>query len=59
MWLGRATEASQNEKDLGATSTVESASNDSGSSEEETERNRVLLQENNKRILAMYDRDQR
>lgn len=54
MWLDRATVESEKEKILAAASTVESASID-----EEIEKKKVFLQENNKRILAMYDRDQR
>lgn len=59
MWLDRATVESEKEKILAALSTVESAVNNAGSSDEEIEKKKVLLQENNKRILAMYDRDQR
>lgn len=58
MWLDRASIESEKEKAVAAASAVESASKDAGSSEE-VEKNKVLVQENNKRLLAMYDRDQR
>jgi hypothetical protein len=59
MWLDRASIEAEKEKAVAAASAVESASKDAGSSEEEIEKNKVFLQENNKRLLAMYDRDQR
>ena len=59
MWLDRASIESEKEKAVAAASAVESASKDTGISEEEIEKTKVLLLENNKRLLAMYDRDQR
>lgn len=59
MWLDRATVESQKEMAVAETSAVESASNGVGNTEEEVSKCEVLLQENKKRILAMFDRDQR
>ena len=63
MWLERATLDFEIEKILAAASIVEAALTYVDSSDEEIEKKKISLQEreeeSNKRILAMYDRDQR